>query len=170
MFFFCLTLCSDLKYRNIAWFKAMCLCHNRWCETIGYRYRNSKKRDVWRVEDLFVLLSFQSCVLVCLFSQLPKAVRNINLNIPHIVFIYFCLSNLKRTATVSSSHRNALFGVCTLISRCSSFSPSLFFLFLAWLHSLCHTEVWWPKSRDIGAWEIFFSNVMYMEENKTTSF
>lgn len=104
----------------------MCLCHNRWCETIGYRYRNSKKRDVWRVEDLFVLLSFQSCVLVRLFSQLPKAVRNINLNIPHIVFIYFCLSNLKRTATVSSSHRNALFGVCTLISRCSSFSPSLF--------------------------------------------
>lgn len=45
-FFFCLTFCSGLKYGNIAWTKAMCLCHNQlkrkpW-EMSGYRYRKSK--------------------------------------------------------------------------------------------------------------------------------
>lgn len=187
--FVVLTFCSDLKYKIIAWFEAMCLCHKRlkenpqtsarWAVIVTGRARTwcLKSRGLF----CFAVISFEfsfrgrlnsniKCVLStcvslcagCLFLQLPKAVRNINLNIPHIVFFFLSLSTWKSTYCFIKSLKCSVetLSVRTLASSLAALhflSSSLSVITFAMSGDQIKVFFW--------AWEIYFSNVMYMEKN-----
>lgn len=108
----------------------MCLCHKRLKENPQTSARRAVlvtgRARAWCLKSrglfCFAVISFEfwfrgrlksnikcelsTCVSLCagcLFLQLPKVVRNINLNIPHIVFFFFffCLCQLGRVLTES---------------------------------------------------------------------
>lgn len=127
-FLFCLTFCSDLKYRIIAWFEAMCLCHKRLKENpqTSARRAEEQERDVWRVEDFFVLLSFHSSSdSEGVLSQISSA---------------NCQRVLVCVQAVSSCSFQRRFATLTWIYL----TLSSFFLSLStWKSTYCFIKSWW---------------------------
>lgn len=171
----------------------MCLCHKRLKENPQTSARRAVlvtgRARAWCLKSrglfCFAVISFEfwfrgrlksnikcelsMCVSLCagcLFLQLPKVVRNINLNIPHIVFFFFFLSLSTWKSTYWVIEMLSVETLSVRILTSSLAALHFYLLHFAWLHSLCHTEVWWPNQEVFfWAWEIFFSNVMYMEKN-----